>query len=168
MGGNQSSAKVGWVAIILLGSLSAEAVMACQWCVREAVSRCYSCGDLVCEAHQGHGKGSENCLRCETAILAGDYRTDRVSRVSPASKLFKVAWWRPIPAEDYDPPSCYLCQGLARQVCRHCRERYCLEHGSRDGLCRPCERSSLLGLIVLGLILFGCFILAVMQGMTSN
>jgi hypothetical protein len=137
--------------------------MVCQFCDKEAVSRCYSCGDLVCEQHQGR----ENCFRCETAIAAGDRRADRISAM-PLANGGRPGWWRPIPAEDYDPPSCYQCKGLARLVCRNCQCRYCPEHGSKDGLCKDCERSSLIGLFVLGLLLVGVLALIVVQGFLSQ
>ena len=104
----------------------------CQFCNRDAVSRCYACGDLVCDEHQGR----ENCYRCETAIAAGDRRADRIGAM-PLGNNARPGWWRPIPAEDYEPPSCYECKGLARAVCRNCQSRYCPQHAGKHDLCAP-------------------------------
>ena len=118
--------------------------MICQLCDQEAVARCYACGDLVCQDHQVR----DNCQRCETAIAAGDRRADRIAAV-PLSKNLKLGWWRPIPAEDYDPPACYACGGLTRRTCRHCQSHYCTDHAGASELCRVCYRSSWLGIWVL-------------------
>ena len=36
-----------------------------------------------------------------------------------------AAWWRPRQAEEYSPPACYQCRGIARNVCINCGDRYC-------------------------------------------
>lgn len=117
--------------------------MHCHICQAEAVSRCYTCGELVCAEH---GK-ADSCPRCSTGIAAGDPRTDRIS-VKPLPQDPKHAWWRPQEAEAFTPPSCYECKGLARMVCRNCRAYYCSEHGTK-GLCQTCARSANLGLYVV-------------------
>src|SRR5437879_3712811 len=110
--------------------------MQCHICSREAIDRCYTCGELFCDEH-----GRINCSRCTTAIAAGDARTDRVSGARLSNPTIRPGWWRPQPAEDYNPPECQECQGLARYVCVNCAGRYCREHAGRDGLCGPCQRS---------------------------
>jgi len=129
--------------------------MHCYRCECEAVDRCFNCGALFCAAH-----GDVNCERCDTAIAPGDRRADRITthRVSANDK--KV-WWRPQQAEDFTPPACHECHGLARRVCRHCENYYCPEHAGPNGLCARCLRSSSLGLIILvgTLALLGLLIL---------
>lgn len=122
--------------------------MNCHFCNREAVDRCFSCGELFCEEH-----GRVDCRRCETAIAPGDCRQDRVS-ARPLSPSARPGWWRPQPAEDFDPPACYECKGLARVVCRNCGSYYCWEHAGKNGLCAECARSSRIGTLIL-LIIFG-------------
>ncbi len=131
--------------------------MLCHLCQQEAVGRCYTCGQLFCAAH-----GSRNCTTCDTAIAPGDRRPDRIS-AAPTPPLQEGvkgtasrggAWWRPLPAEDFEPPACYQCKGLARRTCRNCGQLYCGEHAGQDGLCAACDRSSWVGLYLLaGLVL---------------
>jgi hypothetical protein len=64
----------------------------------------------------------------------------------------RPGWWRPQAAEDYEPPACHYCKGIARMVCRNCQHLYCPEHAGSHDLCKSCDRSSYLGLIVLGFI----------------
>jgi hypothetical protein len=116
--------------------------MHCHICGAEAVGRCYTCGALFCVRH-----GTNDCQRCETAIAPGDRRADRVSEKPLAPKV-SFGWWRPIPAEDFAPPGCYVCSGLTRQRCRNCRELYCRDHGGYAGLCRQCTTSARIGLYV--------------------
>ena len=135
--------------------------MNCHICHKEAVDRCYTCGELFCAEH-----GDINCRRCETGIVAGDSRTDRVSAVLLTTKSSRPGWWRPQPAEDYDPPACYECQGLARYVCADCRARYCREHAGKNGLCEQCQRSTRGGtimLVVLFIILGSLTVLGLVQ-----
>jgi hypothetical protein len=117
--------------------------MSCYICGQEAVERCYTCGKLFCAQH-----GQVNCTRCETAIAPGNAREDRVSR-SRLAPARSPAWWRPQQAEDFDPPACHACQGLARQRCSNCDRMYCAEHAGPNRLCSECGRSSLLGLVFL-------------------
>lgn len=117
--------------------------MNCHICGDEAVGRCFACGNLFCHRH-----GTEDCERCETAIAPGDRRGDRISQ-RPLPPRARFGWWRPIPAEDFEPPGCYLCQGLTRQTCRNCQQRFCPEHAGYPGMCQPCSRSARLGLYVL-------------------
>ncbi|MFO0965697.1 MAG: hypothetical protein U0793_08950 [Gemmataceae bacterium] len=132
--------------------------MHCHICGGEAVGRCYTCGELFCVRH-----GSEDCLRCETAIAPGDRRGDRVS-VKPMPAKQRYGWWRPIPAEDFEPPACHVCHGLARQTCRNCHELYCAEHAGYPGLCQDCSRSARLGMWVL---LFSIAALVLMVWLTG-
>ncbi len=131
--------------------------MHCHICHQEAVGRCYTCGGLFCEEH-----GRVDCTRCATAIAAGDPRPDRISAV-PMKSAYRPGWWRPQPAEDFEPPACYECQGLARRVCRNCGCYYCPDHAGPANLCAGCSRSSWLGIYLLlgtailigALLLFG-------------
>ncbi len=75
--------------------------MSCHICKAEAVTRCYSCGELVCETH---GK-SDVCPHCSGGFVAGDPRPDRVSS-KPMPKQATDGWWRPQQAEEYVPPAC--------------------------------------------------------------
>lgn len=124
--------------------MSASKPVLCHFCQQEAVGRCYTCGQLFCAEH-----GSRNCTFCETAIAPGDRRADRISAVPLEKKGHRGAWWRPLPAEDFEPPACYECKGLARRTCRHCGRLYCGEHAGQQGLCAACERSSWVGLYIL-------------------
>jgi hypothetical protein len=117
--------------------------MHCYRCERAAVDRCYTCGALFCEEH-----GNVNCEQCDTAIAPGDCRPDRIT-ARPRTERPQQPWWRPQPADDFEPPSCYQCRGLARRVCRNCRNRYCPEHAGKNDLCAACMRSSNVGLLVL-------------------
>ena len=69
------------------------------------------------------------------------------------TKKQQHGWWRPQEAEEYKPPACYECKGLARAVCRNCRLNYCPEHAGSNGLCRECNRSANLGLYVIAAII---------------
>jgi hypothetical protein len=115
--------------------------MHCHICQAEAVTRCYNCGELVCEEH---GK-NECCPGCVTGFAEGDPRGIHVS-VEPISKSAQHAWWRPQEAEAFQPPACYECKGLSRAVCRNCRSHYCREHAGPTGLCKACGKSANLGL----------------------
>jgi hypothetical protein len=135
--------------------------MHCHLCDREAVDRCYTCGELFCDEH-----GRVNCNRCATAITAEDARPDRVSEArlskTPAGR---PGWWRPQPAENYDPPACHECRGLARYVCVQCGSRYCRDHAGKQGMCAQCQRSLrggnlfllILALVLGGMVLWGLF-----------
>jgi hypothetical protein len=134
--------------------------MHCHVCGREAVDRCYNCGELFCEEH-----GNVNCTRCETGIVAGDSRADRIS-AARIQKTGRPAWWRPQEAEDFEPPACQECQGLARFVCANCGKRYCPEHAGKNGLCGRCQRSRRSGnifLAVMMLIVVALTVLGLLQ-----
>ncbi|MBI1830277.1 MAG: hypothetical protein HYR84_02365 [Planctomycetes bacterium] len=130
----------------------------CHICQSAAVGRCYNCGELVCAEH---GKG-ETCPTCSGGYMPGD---PRGVSVEPLPKEGKGAWWRPKEAEEYHPPECYECKGLARRTCRNCQAKYCPEHAGPSGLCLDCGRSANMGLIVFGvmalliglLLLFGWY-----------
>lgn len=89
-----------------------------------------------------------DCVRCETAIAAGDPRPDRIT-ASRMPSTYRPGWWRPQIAEEYEPPACYHCKGLARRRCRNCGSRYCPEHAGKNDLCADCAHSSWLGIYVL-------------------
>jgi hypothetical protein len=118
-------------------------VNSCYICHADAVSRCYTCGRLICAAH-----GGDNCHRCNTGIIPGAPRSDQISAEPLRRREANHGWWRPQPAEEFEPPACYACQSLARAVCRHCRSHYCRDHAGRGGLCRQCGQSARLGLVV--------------------
>src|SRR6516165_5261862 len=65
----------------------------CYMCGAEAVSRCYTCGQLICDRH-----GSENCQRCDTGVVAGDPRPEHFSAMPLPAAEGKHGWWRPQPA----------------------------------------------------------------------
>jgi hypothetical protein len=109
--------------------------MHCHLCEKDAVDRCYTCGALFCPDH-----GNVNCQSCATGIVAGDNRRDRVSAARLGSGV-RPTWWRPQVADDYEPPACEECRGLAPYVCANCASRYCREHAGKNGLCGQCERS---------------------------
>jgi len=85
----------------------------CHLCDAEAVSRCYSCGKLVCAQHD---KG-KSCPTCSGGYVPGD---PRGISVEPLPKAGGAAWWRPQEADAYHPPECYECKGLAKRTCRNC------------------------------------------------
>jgi hypothetical protein len=127
----------------------------CHICQAEAIARCYNCGELVCAEH---GK-NKTCPGCSTGIAAGDPRADRISAAPvPPAQTHNHGWWRPKPAEEYQPPACYECQGLARGLCRNCQATYCHEHAGPRGLCRDCGRSARFGTYVF----FGMFSILVL------
>ncbi len=117
--------------------------MPCHICQAEAVCRCYNCGELVCAEH---GK-SDLCPNCSTGFAAGDPRAGGIC-VEPLPNQQHHGWWRPQEAEEYKPPACYECKGLARAVCRNCQVHYCSEHAGRNGLCQDCARSANMGIYV--------------------
>src|SRR5262245_52805078 len=106
--------------------------MLCHICQREAIERCFTCGELFCEQH-----GSVNCARCETGVMAGDNRPDRIT-TKRLPETTANPWWRPREAPDFDPPACNTCQGLARYTCNQCGGKYCSEHAGRKGECGRC------------------------------
>src|ERR1051325_10871494 len=103
--------------------------MTCHICQAEAVSRCYTCGELVCAEH-AQGK---TCARCTTAIVAGDPRGDRVS-AEPIEKKAPPGWGRPKKAEKSVPPVCSSGRARARGVGENGPSRYCAEHAGPNGL----------------------------------
>src|SRR5438309_189090 len=115
----------------------------CYICQAEAVSRCYTCGQLICGTH-----GGENCTRCNTSVAAGDPPALHVTAAPMRSTDAKHGWWRPLQAEEYKPPACQTCGALARRICRNCGTRYCREHAGPSNLCDECGRSARMGLWV--------------------
>src|ERR1051325_9129782 len=130
----------------------------CYICQDEAVTRCYTCGRLVCARH-----GKENCVRCDTAVMPGDPPTRHVTAVPLAAQGNPNPWWRPQEAEDFAPPACYQCGGLARAICQHCGEYFCRDHAGTGRLCAACGRSARIGLIVF-LIAFGGMLALILVG----
>jgi hypothetical protein len=120
--------------------------MACHICGQEAVSRCFQCGELFCAKH-----GDVNCTHCTDAIAAGDPRPDRIS-AARLRVLARPGWWRPQPAEEYAPPACYQCKGIARRTCPNCQQLFCPDHAGSNGMCAECQSSSRLGVVILAAI----------------
>ncbi len=133
--------------------------MACSICGQEAVDRCFGCGQLFCAMH-----GNVYCVRCKNAVVAGDPRQDRIT-ADPARTGAGKPWWHAKQAEEYRPPECYVCKGLTRQRCYNCGSMFCPEHGSRGGLCRDCNSSSLTGLVIGGLLIALLAIIGVMYAL---
>ena len=134
----------------------------CYLCDAEAVSRCYTCGQLICAEH-----GGENCHRCNTGFVAGDPRPEHVSTVPLRQADAKHGWWRPQPAEEYEPPACYACKGLARAVCQNCQSHFCREHAGPGALCMRCSRSARLGLVIFVIAIGLMFALVLLGGFLS-
>jgi hypothetical protein len=132
----------------------------CYICQAEAVSRCYNCGELICEQH-----GHENCERCDSAVMAGETYSARVSSAPLRRRDSRHAWWRPQEAEEYLPPACYACKALARAVCRNCGSHYCREHAGHGMLCAECRRSARLGLVIFVVAIGSLFALVVLSRM---
>jgi|SRR5579864_577158 len=134
----------------------------CYICGEEAISRCYTCGQLICGKH-----GGENCERCRSAVMAGDPRGAHVSVVPLADGDARAGWWRPQQAEAYQPPACYECKGLARQVCQNCQNRYCREHAGPRNLCAACGRSARLGVLFFLLAIGMMFAVILLGGFVN-
>ncbi|MSQ94935.1 MAG: hypothetical protein EXR98_10330 [Gemmataceae bacterium] len=122
--------------------------MPCHICQVEAITRCHTCGELICAEHGGK---DDLCTRCSGGFVAGDPRT-RISDELLGTQQHHGGWWRPQEAETYTPPSCYECQGLTRAVCRNCQCNYCRDHAGPNGLCKDCGRSANLGLYIIAAI----------------
>jgi len=122
--------------------------MKCHVCGEPAVDRCYTCGRLFCERH-----GEKNCSVCVHGIAAGDPRPDRFTAAPNHLSAPNKSWWHPQEAEDYQPPACYVCQGLARRTCQNCQRLFCADHAGNDHLCRQCYRSTSIGLIAFGVLM---------------
>jgi hypothetical protein len=57
--------------------------------------------------------------------------------------------------DDDGPPSCHVCDGLARLICENCHNLYCAEHAGRRGWCAECTRSGRTGMLLsLGVFAF--------------
>ena len=89
--------------------------------------------------------------------MTAGWPTSRASTAGPTSSVAR-SWWRPLVAEEYQPPACYECKGLARGVCRNCHSKYCAEHAGGTGLCKACNRSANMGLYVFAVV-FGLMLL---------
>ncbi len=123
--------------------------MQCHECDHEAVGKCRSCGRAYCGGH-----GADLCRSCAVAIVAGQPAGSGSPRM-----IFLQCENRPrIPTiyldDDPGPPSCYVCDGLARRICENCQLLYCSEHAGRAGWCLDCTRASRMALYV-SLAIFG-------------
>jgi hypothetical protein len=118
--------------------------MTCHVCQAEAVTRCYTCGQLICEDHGGK---DDLCTQCSTGIVAGKPGSP-ISEKPISDRSSQGGWWRPQEAEAYAPPACYECKGLARARCRNCLCHYCSEHAGPNGLCKACAQSANVGIYV--------------------
>ncbi len=133
--------------------------MQCHECDNEAVGQCRSCGRAYCG-----GTGAELCRSCAVAIVAGEPPGGR----GPLRQFLQCEDRPRIPTvylDDADPgpPSCHICDGLARTVCENCHQLYCPEHAGRRGWCQECTRTARTGMLI-SLGVFG-FILAVLTVM---
>jgi hypothetical protein len=134
----------------------------CYICDAEAVSRCYTCGQLICAQH-----GDDDCHRCNTGVAAGDPRSTHISTHALRPNDANRGWWRPQLAEEYEPPACYECKGLARAVCRNCESHYCRDHAGPGALCLQCARSARMGLVIF-VIALGMMFALVLLGLLFN
>jgi hypothetical protein len=118
--------------------------MQCHECDHDAVGTCRSCGRSYCGGH-----GASLCRSCAVAVMAGEPAAARGQRM-----VFLQCENRPrIPTvylddDDPGPPSCHICDGLARTVCQSCQQLYCPEHAGRAGWCAECTRTSRVGLYI--------------------
>jgi hypothetical protein len=118
--------------------------MQCHECDRDAVGKCRSCGRAYCGGH-----GAEWCRSCAVAVVAGDPAGRRA-----APRVFLQCENRPrmptvyLDDEDPGPPSCHVCEALARQVCESCHRLYCPEHAGRAGWCVECTRNARVALYI--------------------
>jgi hypothetical protein len=125
--------------------------MECHECDREAVGKCRRCGRGYCGGH-----GADLCRSCAVAIVAGAPPGARGQRL-----VFLQCENRPrmptiyLDDDDPGPPSCHICEGLARTVCESCHQLYCPEHAGRRGWCEECTRTSRVGLYI-SFAVFGC------------
>lgn len=135
--------------------------MLCDICQQPATEQCPVCWTPLCADH-----GGPVCCHCAAAARNSTggpsaptstaiYTTERNSRRVWARSYLPCTMRPGMPTiylEDPGPPSCHECQGLARQLCRHCQQLFCPEHAGGPELCRQCARSSLIGLVILATI----------------
>ena len=134
--------------------------MLCDICQRPASCRCGTCNLYCCDDH-----GGERCFRCAGELTRveltvdperemGVWTADRYSR--PSGKGYLQCYSKPamptIYIDDDGPPECYECGALARQICSSCQNLFCPEHAGTKSICASCARSSLLGIIVFGIM----------------
>jgi hypothetical protein len=118
--------------------------MQCHECDHEAVGKCRSCGRAYCGGH-----GADLCRSCAVAIVAAEPAGRGLPRM-----VFLQCENRPrmptiyLDDDDPGPPSCYVCDGLARTVCENCQQLYCSEHAGRTGWCLECTRATRVALYV--------------------
>ncbi len=136
--------------------------MKCSLCEREAVDRCFACGQLFCEDH-----GKKNCVLCQNSIVEGDPSPRRVS-ASRQQSTDAAAWWRPQQAEEYAPPACHICRGLTRAKCTECGRYYCADHAGRNFQCRACVKAFDPSFIIVGGFLFFFLILVLLGSFLTS
>jgi hypothetical protein len=130
--------------------------MNCTVCGNEAIGKCVGCGAPLCRDH-----GPEYCPACavgvfsrEAAPTVGHGKGYLQSPEKPRMETIYI--------DDDGPPSCYLCQALARKICQNCHQLVCKEHVVKGDWCDQCARSARLGTwLTLG-ILGGVTALAVL------
>ena len=139
--------------------------MHCHLCQREAVDRCYTCGELFCEEH-----GNVNCVRCTTGIIAGDNRADRITS-NFAREAFTAGVVAAARSRGLHAARLPRVPGASPLCVRQLWPAYCREHAGKDGLCLSCQRALrgsnvFLALLVLGMV--GLVVLGLLRGWVST
>jgi len=123
--------------------------MLCHECAEEAAGKCKSCGLAFCSGH-----GANLCRNCAVGIMSLGPTRGRAGQEQLFLQCENRRRMPTIYLDDDGPPSCYVCEGLARHICENCQNLYCPEHGGQRGWCAGCTESSRVGLF-LSLGVFG-------------
>ncbi len=117
--------------------------MFCHECHQGAVGRCRSCGLAFCSGH-----GADLCRACSGAIVVPGTRLQRAGEERTFLQCQNARRMPTVYLNDDGPPSCHVCDGLAKSICENCHELYCPEHAGRRGWCVNCTSSSRVGVVV--------------------